>query len=245
MTDSQRKLLKAALIEACKDDFAHLPPEEEIDIVPSERFERRMKKLIRSQQKPYYVLFNSALKKVAAIAITLGICTSVATTVNTLADSMPEPNFYVRYQDRVTKIYFSDAVAEKAPDEVVEYYVPTYVPKGYKLESVSLTDWSTKYYKNKYGEEISFQQIAIVCSGISYEDDTETQYLNVNDSAGLYFYSDYYGTHNLTWSDGRYLYSLTGSCSKNKLVRMAESVELNEDFEEELIEMIKNEEISR
>ena len=45
MTDSQRKLLKAALIEACKDDFAHLPPEEEIDIVPSERFERRMQKV--------------------------------------------------------------------------------------------------------------------------------------------------------------------------------------------------------
>ena len=245
MTDSQRKLLKAALIEACKDDFAHLPPEEEIDIVPSERFERRMQKLIRSRQKPYYVLFNSALKKVAAIAITLGICTSVATTVNTLADSMPEPNFYVRYQDRVTKIYFSDAVAEKAPDEILEHYTATYVPKGYTPERVKIDDWFTQYYKDEDGRVICFDQIPITPSGIGYSYDTETQYIKIKDNVGIYFYNTQKGTHNLYWDNGRYLYSLTGSCSKNKLVRMAESVEFNEDFEEELIEMIKNGEISR
>ena len=245
MTDSQRKLLKAALIEACKDDFTHLPPEEEIDIVPSERFERRMQKLIRSRQKPYYVLFNSALKKVAAIAITLGICTSVATTVNTSADSMPEPNFYVRYQDRVTNIYFSDAVAEKAPDEILEYYTATYVPKGYNLNDVSTGHWFLMYYENSNGDIIKFAQIPIETSGIGYDTDTKNQYIKINDNAGLYFYNTEKCTHNLYWDNGRYLYSLTGSCSKNKLVRMAESVELNEDFEEELIEMIKNEEISR
>ena len=183
MTDSQRKLLKAALIEACKDDFAHLPPEEEIDIVPSERFERRMQKLIRSRQKPYYVLFNSALKKVAAIAITLGICTSVATTVNTLADSMPEPNFYVRYQDRVTKIYFSDAVAEKAPDEILEHYTATYVPKGYTPERVKIDDWFTQYYKDEDGnvDEEAYHQALIDDLRDQAEDYiAENQYMKCN-----------------------------------------------------------------
>lgn len=242
MTDSQRQLLKTALIEACKDDFAHLPPEEEIDIVPSERFERRMQKLIRSRQKPYYVLFNSALKKVAAIAITLGICTSVATTVNTLADSMPEPNFYVRYCDAYSFLYYYDSIVNNAPDKVLEYYIPAYIPKGYKLYTASIYSDNDLTYKNKSNEIISFNQDII--SDFRYNDENATnEYIKINDNTGIYYYK--FGNHHIIWDDGRYLYSLTGSCSKNKLVRMAESVELNEDFEEELIEMIKNEEISR
>ena len=242
MTDSQRKLLKAALIEACKDDFAHLPPEDEIDIVPSEKFEKKMQKLIRSEKRPYYVFFNSTLKKVAAIAIVLGICASAVTTVNIGAESMPEPKFYVRYQDGMTSIRFDEEIAEQAPDEILEYYVPSYVPKGYKLEEVNLSTRSTQDYKNKKGEEIRFKQIIIVPYGIFNDNYIEGQYLKVGDNAGLYYFD---GTHNLEWSDGRYFYVLTADCSKNEFLRMAESVKLNENYEEEIIEMIRNKEIVR
>ena len=246
MTVSQRQLLKTALIEACKDDFSHLPPEEEIDIVPSERFVKKMQKLIRSEKRSYYVLFNSTLKKAVAVAalIALIISTTTVRTVNISADTMPTPNFYTRHFPKYSYMCYYDSVIKNSPREILEHYTPTYVPEGYKLHKVSTYDniLLDITYKNDNGSTVTFSQ-KILYEFIYNDENAPNEYLKINDNAGIYFYS--LEEHCIIWDNAQYTFIIHCGTSKDDAIRMAESVKLDEDFEEQLIEMIKNKEISR
>ena len=63
---------KKAFREVVSSEFAHIPTDEDsIDFIFSEHFEKRMKKLIRSQKKMYYNFVNTVFKRVAIICVVL------------------------------------------------------------------------------------------------------------------------------------------------------------------------------
>ena len=63
-----REEFKAAFREVISSEFAQIPTDEDsIDFTFSEKFIKRMDKLIRAQKKSYYKFINTAGKRVAVI----------------------------------------------------------------------------------------------------------------------------------------------------------------------------------
>ena len=101
----------------------------------SENFKKRMKKLIRSQKKPYYFMINTVGKRVASFIIILVLAfTTTVLSVKSLRESVW--NFIVEVYEKWSILRFVDKNNNSTGDDELPQLVvsmPTYIPKGFLL----------------------------------------------------------------------------------------------------------------
>ena len=67
-----REEFKAAFREVVSSEFAHIPTDESsIDFTFSEKFIKRMDKLIKSQRKPYWNFISTVSRRAAVIIVAI------------------------------------------------------------------------------------------------------------------------------------------------------------------------------
>lgn len=144
---------KNAFREAASSEFEHVPANEnDIDFTFSERFNERMKKLVKSQKKPYYGFVNTAYKRVAVICV--AFLTMAATAVNVEAVREPMTNLINYVFDTHTDYLFTGYTKDKITEE---YTVK--IPDGF--EQINETkDYMeiSREYENDRGDIIMFSQ---------------------------------------------------------------------------------------
>ena len=100
----------------------------------------KMKKLIQSEKHPKLIIFNSVFKRIATVAVLMAVCISALFATNSItADREPEFYFYIGddpKNDGMTMLRFYESVADLAPNEILDYYTPDYIPRGYKIHQV-------------------------------------------------------------------------------------------------------------
>lgn len=145
---------KNAFREVVSSEFAHIPTDESsIDFNFSERFNKRMEKLIRSQKKVYYNFVNTAYKRVAIICVVL--LTMLTTACSAKAIREPIVNFFTEVYESFTRYFFEDDTA----DIITKEYSLNVLPDGFEQTDVIRGDTIiTKTYVNKSGGKIKFTQ---------------------------------------------------------------------------------------
>lgn len=131
-SSEDEKKLRSAL-EICVERYCNsLPTKEELaDITFSEKFEKRMEKLIRRQRKFYYSFINTAGKRVTMIALAIIIGLS---TVTLSVEAIREPvvRFIIEDFEKFTDVTFYED--SETSFEFVKAQ-PTYIPEGFVLEA--------------------------------------------------------------------------------------------------------------
>ena len=248
MTSEQKEYFKKALQEACMDDEDVINDCTD-DIEVSDKFMNKMKKLIQSEKHPKLIIFNSVFKRIATVAVLMAVCISALFATNSItADREPEFYFYIGddpRNDGMTMLRFYESVADLAPNEILDYYTPDYIPRGYKIHQVHTGSCVRIDYTNEADDLIRFSQYTAQGTIWYRDDNVENEYIEINGNAGVYFYTPPPPPPPPIWSNGNYFFHICGPCSKEELVKMAESFKLDENFEEKLIEMIKNGEVKR
>ncbi len=201
-----------------------LPAKEDLQhITFSPAFERRMEKLLRRQSNPYYVLFNTAGKRVASLLLAILVGAAV-TTFSVKALREPFLRFVTEVFETFTGIFFKEE-----PDTDPFVFVkeePRYIPEGYTvketMEGNSL--YQVTYYNQNCLYVFYFQfKKEYMTMGFDTES-TEYQTIPIGEWDGvLYTNKD---EHVLMFSNEEYAFSFNASLSLpvEELVRMAESV---------------------
>ena len=193
----------------------------------SENFKKRMKKLIRSQKKPYYFMINTVGKRVASFIIILVLAfTTTVLSVKSLRESVW--NFIVEVYEKWSILRFVDKDGSSTGnDEVPQLVVsmPTYIPKGFLLIHESSDNISGMYtYRNYDGYIIDYEQHWIN-DGLQMMIDTEgveTENIKIGTIDGMYFENK--GYRNIIWRNDKYLFYLSSKISKEELLKIAESI---------------------
>jgi hypothetical protein len=193
----------------------------------SENFKKRMKKLIRSQKKPYYFMINTVGKRVASFIIALVLAfTTTVLSVKSLRESVW--NFIVEVYEKWSILRFVDeggssTGADGVPQLVVS--MPTYVPEGYVLIFEDSNNISGVYkYKNSSGNTILYKQYC-TDSGLQMifnTEEVETENIKIGTIDGIYFENK--GCRNIIWRNEKYLFSVSSKISKDELLKIAESI---------------------
>lgn len=192
----------------------------------SENFQKRMKKLIRSQKKPYYFMINTVGKRVASFIIVLVLAfTTTVLSVKSLRESVW--NFIVEVYEKWSILRIVDENNSTGDDEVPQLVVsmPTYIPKGFLLIHESSDNISGMFtYKNYDGYTILYCQ-CWADSGLQMMIDTEgveTENIKIGTIDGMYFENK--GYRNIIWRKDKYLFHLSSKISKEELLKIAESI---------------------
>ena len=196
----------------------------------SEKFEKQMKKLIHRREKPYYVLINTAVKRVAMI-ILVAVITVVSTTIGIAAIYQPFADFIMEIFDDHTLFRPSHSNQTSSTDPLAEWkaYTPSYIPKGFEVEN-KYEDWSEVYVKYSDGSGKFF-----AIKQLWYDDstridiDTEgtvVETVSILGTDGIYYENK--GEKIICFTYNSVFVILNGNIDKNELINIAISLNLEE-----------------
>ena len=223
MTFFDHSNLRRAFEEYVGVQDALLPDEEALACVTfSERFEERMRRMIRRQRYGYYVLFGTVARRVASVLIALLIAATVA-TVSVEALRKPVAQFFAEVFEKFTMIFVTDETPASQIDEM-KLHAPTYVPEGYEIESeVELDGVYRIVYVNSERERIKYVQCYE--SDFSMNIDTEEvdySEILISGKHGI-TYTNKEVSYVIFWNDS-WRYTLSGTTSVEELIKIVESV---------------------
>ena len=145
---------KNAFREVVSSEFAHIPTDENsIDFTFSERFNKRMAKLIKSQKKAYYSLINTAYKRVAIICIIILALLTTACSVKVIRE--PIVNFFTEVYESFTRYFFEGDTV----NTITKEYSLKVLPDGFKQTNKTQDAvFITTEYQNENGDIIELTQ---------------------------------------------------------------------------------------
>lgn len=194
---------KNAFREAVASEFSQIPTDEEsIDFTFSKRFNRQMKKLIRSQKKSYYSFLSTAAKRVAVICVAFLTIIVITDNVEALREPMTQFSRYV--YDTHTDYTFTGYTTDKIDKE---YSVK--IPDGFEqIDMVKDDIGITMEYMNKRGDYIQFsQKITKYSSGYSIDNEHgEIETKTINEFEVLY--KRFYDTQTAIWTKYGYVFEI-------------------------------------
>ena len=194
----------------------------------SEKFEKQMNKLVHRREKPYYVLINTAAKRVAVI-ILAAVITTVSATIGIAAIYQPFADFIMEIFDDHTLFRPNHSTQTSSTDPLAEWksYTPSYIPEGFEVETET-TDWEYRYvmYTSTdtffWIEQLSQYngQVLIDTEGTSIED------IYINGIKGIYYESK--GEKTIILLTNNNCITVQGNIDKNELINIANSLNLEE-----------------
>lgn len=146
---------KKAFREVVSSEFSHIPKNEnEIEYEFSERFNKRMAKLINSQKKSYYRLINTAAKRVAVIFILVLTMFTAAFSVKAIREPI------IEFVKHVYETFIHYSVEGDTDDKIEIEYSLTFVPDGFEQTDIIRNDNSINItYESTDGDIIEFSQM--------------------------------------------------------------------------------------
>lgn len=212
---------KNAFREAVSSEFAHIPTDENsIDFTFSERFNKRMAKLIKSQKKVYYNFINTAYKRVAIICIVLLTMLTTACSVKAIRE--PIVNFFTEVYESFTRYFFEGETA----DTIIKEYSLNVLPDGFEQTNKIQNDISiTTVLENKSGDIIEISQTITDNTqhnldnqnGVKYEITVDGQKIQVLESDSFI---------QSVWIKDKYCFKVTGygNIDKDTLKQVIENI---------------------
>ncbi len=130
--------------------------EEEI----AQELQRIYQKSKPAKKKPCLKYLNTVGKRVAAVAITVGMLCGLS--VGVYAAKTPITEFFLNAKDTFIEVLFDPEAAEKAPNTIQVAYKPGYVPDGYELIDETFNQKAVESkWSNAAGNTIEFTQLCI------------------------------------------------------------------------------------
>ena len=141
---------------------------------------------------------------IALLAAVLAVLASCTVYVN--RDKIA--SFVEKFYDGNVDVSFGD-IPEDAPTEILEIYMPSYIPEGYELvEMYSDFAMVKAEWENSDGKKMVFRQFLLWGTVHGWDnEETEIKTLIINDIP-VYYAQHNYETFYL-WNDGNYSYKLS------------------------------------
>lgn len=216
----QNEKFRNAIHEAMERDYRNLTNSSEKHIF-SPKFEKRMKRLIKRRNKPYYRIVNTSVKRAACIAAAVLIVSSTAImSVDALRNAFID--FIVSVYEKFSIIFTED---KKAPEIIEEIYNITYDLNDYTIDYHEYNEIfrNTVYVKDDYVIDFS-QYIKSAYDLLINTENAETIAIDLNGNEAVYFYDNHNYSH-IIWDNGDYIIDISSNLDKNKLINIAKSVE--------------------
>lgn len=143
-----------AFREAAASEFKDIPlKENEIDYTFSDKFNKKMDKLIRSEKKSYWRFVNTTYKKALLVAAIIAIILSSVLSVSAVRKSIV--NFIVE----IYESFFSFDIDGEGTNEILYEYKFSSIPEGFKETYVYNCPAGIDHeYTNDIGEKIRLEQ---------------------------------------------------------------------------------------
>ena len=213
---------KTAFREVVSLEFSHIPQDENsINYIFSERFNKRMQKLIKSQKKIYWNFVNTAAKRAAVIFVAIITIFTAAFSVKAIRE--PILKFIKQVYETFTYYSYEGDTAQTITKE----YVVTQLPEGFEqTNKIKNDDIVFVEYTNQIGDIVEFKQMTTEYS-IGYFMDNEYSDITTEFIDGINVeFKEWYDVKIAIWTKEGYVFTIEsyGNISFDTIKQMISSI---------------------
>lgn len=218
--ENAKKLFIKAFMEAETLDNAEIPNEDEIEWAFSDKFLRKMDKLIKKNNRVRLSTRRTVTK--GLIAAIIAIIVVLAGLMSVAAIRKPIVEFVKKVFPQFNEITLGDG-ASMTVDTIETEYTLTNLPEGYELDTYQKDDFSVfAVWKNDAGEEIIFMQ-NVLDSNFTIDNENTYRELEINGLKAYWIEDEYSGE--LRWSDGYYWFTVrVPAYMKNDIMTLQKNI---------------------
>ena len=200
-----REEFKAAFREVISSEFAQIPTDEDsIDFTFSEKFIKRMDKLIRAQRKSYYKFINTAGKRAAVIFVAIITLFTASLSVKAIREPV------VRFVKRVYETFIHYSYEGDKTEKIEKEYIVTHLPDGFKqTDKIENDVFISTEFKDDLGNIIEFTQMATSHSAGYFADNENGTSFTENVGGYEIEFFEAYDTKQAIWTKDRYVLNIT------------------------------------
>lgn len=191
---------------------------------PSKNFEKKMKRLIKSQTNLYYRTTCTKTGKTVAVLVAAFVLLMSAMSVTAVRETIL--NFFIHQngsKNSVEMIEYNSKDASSYPKKIEKVYSLSYVPKGYKLSEKTSDE-------NNAGEIYIYED-----DYLDFEQFTKEDYSSASDGEFSAPKSESFNGRDyiirtdddmtmLIWEKDGYVFELVGFLEKGEMFKIADSV---------------------
>ncbi len=228
---SEENVLKTAIANSILSEYDEMYEQADDESDFSKDFEKKMNKLISRRRKPYYIMINTAFKRVAVIIIAfISISAVTILSVDALRDFFKDlfVNIFSDHSHVVANTepeLGESSLTITYPEKIESKYDITYDLSGYEKTVYSDDDISVEIGYVKDDKTIDFSQYAVNQYDVFLNtEDTELEHIDINGHDAMLF-MDNNGYYSITWNNGEYIIQLHTNLDKSETVDIAKSVQ--------------------
>ena len=216
-------LLKEAMSIYQEKALTDLPNNEELEkITFTEKFEKKMQKLIKAHKKPYYNMTNSMSKRFACVLIVIIV---LLTMMSMTAIGKSFIRFIVDTFNDHSQVAFEEG-SEFNPETFVAY-APEFVPDGYEItkKESELNMYNDIEYTNENGAVLQYSQAPAIGHALVNTENAIIEKTYVNEYVAMFWESS--ERRYVLFADETYSYMIIGvynEISREEIINVAESV---------------------
>lgn len=213
---------KEAFREVISSEFSHIPKNEnEIEYEFSERFNKRMTKLINSQKKTYYKLINTAAKRVAIIFVLILTMFTAAFSVKAIREPI------IEFVKQIYETFVHYSVDGDTNDKIEKEYSLKFVPDRFEQTDIIINDNSINTtYESQTADRILFSQMTTKTHSGHFVDN-ETGDIHSENIDGIEVeFKEWHTTKSAIWIENGYVFAIDcyGEISFDEIKQMIASL---------------------
>lgn len=193
----------------------------ETPFTPSEKFERKMEKLIKSETNYYHKITRTKARRTAVAVAAAAALLASAMSVTAIRETIL--GFFISGDNNVNVIQYNTEKSDAYPETIEKKYTPEYIPEGYKLEDKTSDDTMYEEYYVKGESFLDFQQFTKnAYSSASDSEFSAPKKLSGNGREYIIRKSE--DMTMLVWETEGYVFELTGFESESEMLKISASI---------------------
>lgn len=193
----------------------------------SEKHEKKMKKLIKRQSKPYFKFISTASRRAACIIVAIMVFSASALSVNAGRDRLKK--FFITEYEGYRIVEVVDKSGEGYPKTIEKEYRISNIPEGFDLIDINKSITSVHRVYKRDNDYIVVSQY----TKENYEmnlDNEHTTLETITDSDGTEYLiaTSTYGQIMYLWDSGEYIFDLSSTLGKDATMELCRSLKVKE-----------------
>ncbi len=190
----------------------------------SEKFERKMDKLIRRRNKPYFNLICTGGRLAACIVAAIIILSASSLSVEAVREAVND--FFLSIFGDHTAVSVNNATEKDYPATIKEEYAISNLPDGFELSDYN-RDSGTIFAAYFNGDKYIFFEQFVHDSYSGYFDNEHSELEYYTDESGQeYLIQSTNHDFCIMWDNGRYILQIKSNMNKDDVLELCKSTKL-------------------
>ena len=187
----------------------------------SEKFERKMDKLIRRRNKPYFNLICTGGRRAACIAAVVIILSASSLSVEAVREAVHD--FFMSIFEDHTAVSVNSDTEKDYQATIEEEYAISNLPDGFELSDYnrdSGTIFAAYFYGDKY---IFFEQFVHDSYLVNFDNEHSELEYYTDESGQEYLIQSTNHDFCISWDNGEYIFKITSNLNKKDTLSLCKS----------------------